>query len=483
VPVVDGPGAAWAEQGDELLRAYTTDKAVAERAAAAYREAIRREPGAAGGYKGLARALGTLGDFPAEVAAAREAAERFPRDAEAQFLLAMALGDVGDFPAAVGAFDQAAALEPTMSHLATQRSWTLLQMGELDRAVADAKAGAARDPEDAFAARQLGDALYAAGRFAEAAPAYTRAIALEPSGPWGYKRLADTYHALDQYPQALATLEGAAARFPDHLVLAIDLGVSLQKNGRREAALGQLAKAEGLAARQVAMDSGDVEAINSLGVAQEYQGKLAAARETYGRILTLAKPGTPDHTLALNNIGSVLTKERKYDEATGYYQRAYEASKQPGDLRMWAMSAFNAGHMAEALALVDRWFVVGDAASHGGRYMAIEGYLMALAVPGAAKERYLALAQKNADADWPAPCVAYLAGMLTEDALLSAAKTNDQQTEARTYVGFKRVFSGDNGGLEQLRWVAANGNPHYVETDHAIAYLVQAGNAVPARVP
>jgi tetratricopeptide (TPR) repeat protein len=399
---------------------------------------------------------------------------RFPNSAAAHFQLAYALGDNSLYAEGLAAFERARQLDPAYPHVDAQISWTYTQLGEHNKAIEAARRAVAREPNYSFAYQQLGESLYTGGKHEEALEAFQKNLALAPSDAWAYKRLADVYHTLDRYPEGFAVLMDAVERFPSDLVLAIDYGTSLLKNGEPEMGRRQLERAEAIAAEKLAETPSDVALMNNLGVTQEYQGKLDAALATYSRVLKSAPENSSDYTLALSNIASTHMKARRYSDAVTNFRRAFELSKNPGDQRMIVLSLFCAGQPAEALAEADKWFAANPSASHSGRYMGIHACTIAGFVPGADAAKYVAHAQALKDDKWPAPCVDYLAGKLSDQELL-ATDDNDKQTEARAYIGFKQVAAKNNAGLEHLKWVRDNGNRYYTETDQAIAYLLRNG--------
>jgi tetratricopeptide (TPR) repeat protein len=466
------PAAVWAARGDALRATYRSNPAVLDEAAKSYEEALKLEPDLAQAHTGLIRLKGDAKNPAEELALAGTAAQKFPNDPLIQYEYAYALGNSERFAESIAAFERVRQLNPNYEHIDAQISWTYLQMGEHARAVEAGRRAVEEEPKYAWGFQQLGDALLAAGKHEDAVEAFKQSNALDPADKWSYKRLADAYINLDRYPDALATLEKAAARFPDDLIILLDHGTALQKHRRDKEAIDVLARAEKIARQELAEKPDDPERLNNLGRALEYQGKLDEARSHYARILELTREGQDHHTYALRNTASTLIKTQKYDEAVGYYRRAYASSKEPGDQRLIALILFYAGKNEESLAEMDKWFAANEIASHDGRYLSIHAHLIALAVGDKANPaKYLAMAQQSKATDWPAPCVDYLARRISEEQLLALATDNNKQTEARAYIGFRQVFTGNHAGLDHLRWVAKNGNPHYTETDQAIAYL------------
>jgi len=73
---------------------------------------------------------------------------------------------------------------------------------------------------------------------------------------------------------------------------------------------------------------------------------------------------------------------------------------------------------------------------------------------------------------WPYPVVAYMRGELTADRLMEIAATNDQKTEAHTYVGMDLLLKGRvQDAREHFVWVRDYGNKRFIEYALALAEL------------
>ncbi|HEX4949033.1 MAG TPA: hypothetical protein VFZ34_20315, partial [Blastocatellia bacterium] len=71
---------------------------------------------------------------------------------------------------------------------------------------------------------------------------------------------------------------------------------------------------------------------------------------------------------------------------------------------------------------------------------------------------------------WPLPVVKYLRGEITGEELLKQTSNNDEQTEARAYLGYDLSLRGKkDDAVPHLRWVKEYGNRNFVE--HPLAVL------------
>lgn len=73
---------------------------------------------------------------------------------------------------------------------------------------------------------------------------------------------------------------------------------------------------------------------------------------------------------------------------------------------------------------------------------------------------------------WPLPIVKYLRRELTSEELLKAASNNDEQTEARAYLGCDLSMNGKpDEATPHLKWVKEYGNRNFVEYPLAVLEL------------
>jgi lipoprotein NlpI len=117
-------------------------------------------------------------------------------------------------------------------------------------------------------------------------------------------------------------------------------------------------------------------------------------------------------------------------------------------------------------------------------YVALIGYQASqrLGQPAAASEILAQAATNCTRTNWPYPIVGYLRHELSATNLLAQATNNDQQTEARCYLGLE-LARGSNReeGLSHLRWVEEKGNKEFTEYILAVTELrrLQPGKNVP----
>jgi lipoprotein NlpI len=81
--------------------------------------------------------------------------------------------------------------------------------------------------------------------------------------------------------------------------------------------------------------------------------------------------------------------------------------------------------------------------------------------------------------EWPYPVIKYLKREITPQQLISAAKDNDQLTEAHAYAGMDFSLNEDRDqAVAHFRWVKEKGNPGFVEYEMALGELRRMAKAV-----
>jgi type II secretory pathway predicted ATPase ExeA/tetratricopeptide (TPR) repeat protein len=207
LPSADPTAADRLEMGTSLARSGRFDEAIA-----AFREALRIEPGYANAYYNLGLSLLET-QRPREAADALESAISLsPGDAGAQRALGVALRQSGEQEEAVRALRRAVAL----------------------------------DSGDVLALQHLGRLHRERGELEEAAAAIRNAIRLKPEEPSLYQELGFTLRAEGRLEEAVTALE-SAVELDSNLALAhYTLGVTLYELGRRSDAEIELAEAKRL---------------------------------------------------------------------------------------------------------------------------------------------------------------------------------------------------------------------------------------------
>jgi tetratricopeptide (TPR) repeat protein len=145
-----------------------------------------------------------------------------------------------------------------------------------EKAQEAARRAVAASPEDPWPHRLLATALSGSGRRKDAVRAQAEAVRLEPGSAHALAELATLLADDRQRRAALEAIERARAIQPDDPLVAI--GESYVALAAR-----RWADAEAAARRALAADPESTDAMNNLGVALERQGRRAEALDLYAR--------------------------------------------------------------------------------------------------------------------------------------------------------------------------------------------------------
>ncbi len=189
----DDPEAFKAYLKGKHYRNKGSDERALHKAVAAYRHAIRRDPGYARAWAGLASALESLAtnnfaDLDEVVDQADDAASRaieLAPDLAAgyQVRATIALAYKLDKAAALDAINKAMTLDPGNVRVLIQHGQVCFSLGDLDGSLVSLRKAQALDPVSTIANHSLGYALYFARRYEEAIPSFRHALELDPHYP------------------------------------------------------------------------------------------------------------------------------------------------------------------------------------------------------------------------------------------------------------------------------------------------------------
>jgi serine/threonine-protein kinase len=259
-------------------------------AVAAYREALRLEPGSVNGQVNLGNALRDSDDLKAAEAAYRAALRIQPDNARAHSMLGLALRATGDLAGAVAECREAVRLVPAQagSHFALG----IALWGAGDRAAAIAAyREAVRLQSDSFQFRvQLARALHDSGDAAGAAVVWREAIRIAPDS-------ADVHSELGRALQSTGDTQGAIAESREAVRLQPD---SLGFRTSLAQALGNSGDAAGAAVvwREVIRMAPDFAyAHSSLGMALKSMGDMQGAIAECRRAVRLQPDSADAHGL------------------------------------------------------------------------------------------------------------------------------------------------------------------------------------------
>jgi tetratricopeptide (TPR) repeat protein len=279
-------------------------------------------------------------DTPRAVALLTRAAGLAPDNARVQAALAEAYEELGDTTRARAAgeraFAAAAALDRE-TRLRIERIMATPTAGDWRRAVEISRALWAFFPDDVEYGLRLASDLVIAQQLEEVKAVVAQLRKLPP--PLGQDPRIDRTEALaaaaaNDFPgiraAAARAAERARARGSRHLLALArgQEGVALRRLGQAEAASAALLEAEalfeqvgdrrGLAGNTIALGSVAADAGDFTLATQRYQRAAALAREVDNAYLEAA---------ALNEVGNLLRRQRRWDESLAAYDRMGELVK------------------------------------------------------------------------------------------------------------------------------------------------------------
>lgn len=281
---------------------------------------LSNDPAHAGGWLNLSLARGANDDYPGALAAARRAVALAPGLAAAQAVLAKAFSAVSAFDDAAAAYRAALALDANVAPIRLQYAVLLRHMGDLaeahvaieaytfdhpqdpkgfveraalfDRledhpaAEQDLRAAWQLDPTDIMPLRLLCTHLSTQGRSDEALAEIDRAVARSPDHPALYAERAALHRRRGSLPSALADLQAAAALDPTDAQIFFRIGDVLYCGSHFEAATAAFLEA-------VTLKPDFVEAYANLAVIRITLGDMTSALALLRHAAALAPDRVP----------------------------------------------------------------------------------------------------------------------------------------------------------------------------------------------
>jgi len=239
------------------------------------------------------------------------------------FQKGMELSEQGEEIAALEVFREAARLQPTNPYVHYNIGGLLERHGRLLEAVDAFRRAAELAPEERAIQHALGESLYQAGMMEEASSALEKASAPPEPIPEALLTLAAVEERLGKTEEALATLGNYLQLRPEDDSARILLGQHLAAARREEEAL-EVWKA------------GLVDGAPNAELLYRIGENLSRRQETYDEAegyLRQAIDVDPEHLSAQVQLGRILSREGRLDEARALLERAAEA--QPDAAQVW----------------------------------------------------------------------------------------------------------------------------------------------------
>ena len=359
---------------------------------------------------------------------------------------------------------QTAHAQPSTAESFVAEGNRLAQERQYDKAVDAFKQALRIDPEMAAAHLGLGSTYHNMGRLADALGPLTAAVGLEPQNAVAHLNLGITLAALRRPEDAMIELNEAKRLNPQSARIHNEVGNVLHNS---------FAQMDGaLAAYQEAarLDSSVPAVHHNIGLMLMRLGRFGQAIQPFIDALRL----DPDYRNAQYHLSHAYTQLGRYDEAIDSWTKFLELV--PGGQEALHNRAWNylyVGQQGAAAATDARSFLrTAGWRDRSSPFMVLVAHLGYRQSGAEARGILDEAAARLNTAVWPYPVVAYMRGELTADRLMEIAATNDQKTEAHTYVGMDLLLKGrGHDAREHFVWVRDYGNKRFIEYALALAEL------------
>jgi lipoprotein NlpI len=185
----------------------------------------------------------------------------------------------------------------------------------------------------------------------------------------------------------------------------------------------------------------------------------------------------PKFSPAMLQRGAINSASHQYDRALADFNQVLSLNPQEGDAYFYSLELnLKLGHDDAALEAMRTYLKQKGWSSTNSVYAALFIFQIGrrLGQAGTARDILDQVAAKCDRSKWPYPITSYLRHELSAADLLSQAKDDAQQTEARCHIGLEFTAAGPQAeGLEHLRWVQEKGNKQLIEYTLAATELTR----------
>jgi len=303
------PGAfvSYCELGVCLCKKKQFDAAIA-----CFRESIRLNPNYASAHTNLGVTLTDTGSYDEAIASCREGVRLNPGSARAHSNLGAALTRKGLYDEAIASLREAIRLDPEepTSHITLGEA--LAKRGLQDEAIAELREAIRLDPGDSRAHNNLGATLGQAGRTAQALAEFREAVRLDPGNWRAQANLGNTLIGTKEWDEAVAVCQDVIRLRPGDAGLRNLLGIALRGQGRLDEAIAAHREA-------IRIDPQDFSVHYSLAtLLTDVLGRHDDAIAEFHEVIRLK----PDYANAHDGLGLALGRLRRCDEAITAFREA-----------------------------------------------------------------------------------------------------------------------------------------------------------------
>jgi len=287
------------------------------------RRAVQINPDYGRAHNDLGSALILQGRFDEAAAALERAVSLRPDDAMAHANLAAARKAQGELDQAAECYRRAVELKPDHAAAHNGLGTVLTAQGDLEAAEASYRRAIEIAPEMADAHNNLGHALDARDAEDEAEAAFRKALDLNPNFAQAHNNLGGLLQGYDKLEEAEACYRRALEIAPDFTEALANLVDVLVHQDRNQEAIE-------IGQRALGLDPGMACLHMSLGNAHNNLEDFEEAEACYGRSLK----AQPDHAESLRNLGHVLERQGRIEEAVASFRQAVELG---GEQPLWEL--------------------------------------------------------------------------------------------------------------------------------------------------
>lgn len=294
-------------------------------AKAEYEEVLRLDPEDNAARLSLAKALIEIGDNAAALPYVREYTRRVPKDYEGYFVTGQAYRRLGELTKAAEEFRRATELRSDSYDARYNLGYVLARTGNVDEAIEQLEAAKKLNPHAPEAPYELGLIFRKKGepqRAEEELRAFQEAERWSERGRTAQLLVAKGNDLLlkGDAKAALAVYREALELEPNNAKMHYNLGLALEKLGRREEEERELEKT-------VELDPNLDEARNQLGILLMAQGKVSEAEREFTAAILI----NPTYAEAENNLGTLYGRQGKISEADTLFRQAIQNNPQYGE--------------------------------------------------------------------------------------------------------------------------------------------------------
>ena len=276
------PGFALAYAGiaDASIQMYreTKDKVWSERATGAAQQALRINDSLPQVHFTLGSVYSATGKNAEAVVELRRAMEMEPNSDEGYRRLGAAYLDIGRSKEAIQAYQRALQINPYYWENYSNLGVAYYSLGDYDNSTVYLRKVIELEPNNADGYVNLGAAFLQAGKFQEAIEPLEKAAKLTPTGDC-YSNLGIAYFYLMQYEKAVTYYEKAVQMVPNSVIFVGNLAEAYRWAGRKQEAITFYNKAIALAYKDLQVNPRNAASMGALALWYAKKGEPEQARK------------------------------------------------------------------------------------------------------------------------------------------------------------------------------------------------------------